>query len=190
MSFSKFMFQFTVDCSHCRFTAGNCPIPEVLQCFPQTRFIALGGATEASIWSNFHEFREDSPDLPLVPYGKALENQSIYVLDRHMRVCPPHVVGEIYIGGQGLAKEYLNDKEKTANSLLRVDLSAPNKQVSFRFLDVFSLFGRFGATAWRVDRFEPGFRTIVPWGDSTARGTRASTFRTERSGFWAGRTTK
>eukprot|EP00438_Fugacium_kawagutii_P008361 Skav228117 [mRNA] locus=scaffold1220:95676:104037:+ [translate_table: standard] len=89
------------------------------QRFPQLRFIALGGATEASIWSNFHEFSERSPvDVPLVPYGRALPNQSIYVLDERQRVCPKHVVGEIYIGGLGVAKEYFDDREKTQKSFV------------------------------------------------------------------------
>ncbi len=87
--------------------------------FPRMRFIALGGATEASIWSNFHEFTPASDrNLPLVLYGVPLPNQSMYVLDRRLRLCPAHVLGEIYIGGKGVAKEYFNDTDKTARALL------------------------------------------------------------------------
>ena len=45
---------------------------------PGTRFVALGGATEAAIWSNRHEVTEPMPpDARSVPYGTALPNQGI-----------------------------------------------------------------------------------------------------------------
>ncbi|CAJ1376522.1 unnamed protein product [Effrenium voratum] len=86
--------------------------------FPALQFLALGGATEASIWSNFHEFTEASPDLPLVLYGKPLTNQQMYVLDSQMRIRPAYVPGEIFIGGSGVAKEYFRDQQRTAKSFL------------------------------------------------------------------------
>lgn len=44
-----------------------------------------------------------------IPYGYPLTNQSIYILDSEQRICPPEVIGEIYIGGIGVAKGYIND---------------------------------------------------------------------------------
>ncbi|WP_167858537.1 non-ribosomal peptide synthetase [Methylobacterium nonmethylotrophicum] len=81
---------------------------------PGTRTISLGGATEASIWSIVHEIGALDPAWTSIPYGTALANQTMQVLDADLRPCPPWVRGEICIGGVGLARGYLNDPDKTA----------------------------------------------------------------------------
>lgn len=90
-------------------------LPERLaQHFPAARVTSLGGATEASIWSIYYPVEAVDPEWSSIPYGKALPNQSMWVLDSHFRPCPDHVRGRIYIGGIGLAKGYWNDADKTA----------------------------------------------------------------------------
>lgn len=76
--------------------------------------IALGGATECSIWSILYEVTSVSSSWKSIPYGFSMKNQSVYVLDNQLQLCPKHVTGEIYIGGMGLATCYLNDPIKTA----------------------------------------------------------------------------
>lgn len=73
------------------------------------KIISLGGATEASIWSIFHEYKGLKENLNSIPYGKPLSNQSFYILDKKFRDCPVWVSGDIYISGLGLAKEYYGD---------------------------------------------------------------------------------
>ncbi|MCY4045310.1 MAG: amino acid adenylation domain-containing protein, partial [Cellvibrionales bacterium] len=80
---------------------------------PNCRLISMGGATEASIWSNFHEVEEIPEDWTSIPYGKPLANQFFRVLDTKFRDSPAWVPGELYIGGAGLAQEYFGDPEKT-----------------------------------------------------------------------------
>lgn len=76
--------------------------------------VALGGATEASIWSNCFEIPEQIPEeWRSIPYGKPLANQRYYILDQNMENCPDWVSGDLYIAGTGVAQGYLNDKEKT-----------------------------------------------------------------------------
>lgn len=85
---------------------------------PNVRIACMGGATEASIWSNIHEYKELRPEWKSIPYGRALFNQEMYVMDENLNICPMGVKGEICIGGVGLAKGYLNDKEKTDASFV------------------------------------------------------------------------
>lgn len=85
---------------------------------PELQVVALGGATEAAIWSNFHIWHQRNPEWRSVPYGCPLSNQHFYVLDRHMRPCPIDVPGELYIGGAGLAEGYLNDKATTTERFI------------------------------------------------------------------------
>lgn len=85
---------------------------------PNTRIACMGGATEASIWSNIHEYKGLEPEWKSIPYGRALLNQEMYVLDENLNICPYGVTGQICISGFGLAEGYLNDSEKTAESFV------------------------------------------------------------------------
>jgi len=85
---------------------------------PNVRIACMGGATEASIWSNIHEYKALKPEWKSIPYGRALLNQEMYVLDENLNICPVGVTGEICIAGYGLAVGYLNDKEKTDKSFV------------------------------------------------------------------------
>ena len=73
---------------------------------PACRFIALGGATEASIWSNHFEVQEPLPGWRSIPYGVPLANQAYRVVDALGRDCPDWVTGELWIGGAGVARGY------------------------------------------------------------------------------------
>jgi len=44
-----------------------------------------------------------------IPYGKPLANQTYHVLKPDLSDCPEWVIGDLYIGGMGLAKGYLKD---------------------------------------------------------------------------------
>ncbi|MGW6928416.1 amino acid adenylation domain-containing protein [Lentzea sp. NPDC054927] len=85
---------------------------------PNIRLIGMGGATEASIWSNFYEIGAVDPSWPSIPYGTPLSNQSFEVLDAGLRRKPDWVPGELHIGGRGVALGYWHDPEKTARSFI------------------------------------------------------------------------
>ena len=90
--------------------------------FQNVEIVALGGATEGSIWSNHFEIPEVVPeDWKSIPYGKPLANQKYYVLDQNMEDCPDWVPGTLYIAGDGIAQGYLNDKEKTKEKFVVLD---------------------------------------------------------------------
>ncbi|TDV41022.1 non-ribosomal peptide synthetase [Actinophytocola oryzae] len=87
--------------------------------WPDAVVISMGGATEASIWSNYHRVDEVPPGTPSIPYGVPLRNQRFQVLDASMRPCPDWVPGELYIEGSGLARGYWRDPAKTAASFVQ-----------------------------------------------------------------------
>jgi aspartate racemase len=53
-----------------------------------------------------------------VPIGHAISNTSVYVLDRQGNPVPIGIAGELYIGGDGLAREYLNRPELTSQKFI------------------------------------------------------------------------
>lgn len=88
------------------------------KCKAQYQLIGLGGATEASIWSNYFIINQQNSNWHSVPYGYPLTNQSFSILDSQLLDCPDWVIGDIYIGGMGLALGYLGDIEKTKTSFI------------------------------------------------------------------------
>lgn len=82
--------------------------------WPTVRVIAMGGATEAAIWSNIFEVGRVEPSWRSIPYGRPLRDQSMRVLDHRFDVCAPWATGRIYIGGKGLARGYWRDPQRTA----------------------------------------------------------------------------
>jgi acyl-coenzyme A synthetase/AMP-(fatty) acid ligase/acyl carrier protein len=76
--------------------------------------VALGGATEAAIWSNFYEVDRVEAGWRSIPYGAPLPNQVFRVVDDLGRDCPDWVDGELWIGGSGLARGYRGDEVATA----------------------------------------------------------------------------
>lgn len=85
---------------------------------PGAEVVSLGGATEASIWSIFHPIGSLDASWESVPYGTPLENQNLRILDQGLKDRPDWVVGQIHIGGMGLAQGYFNDPEKTASAFI------------------------------------------------------------------------
>ncbi|WP_053926422.1 non-ribosomal peptide synthetase [Streptomyces chattanoogensis] len=91
------------------------PLPDrIRRLAPRLRFIALGGATEASIHSTLFEVTETQPDWTSIPYGVPMANQRTYILDEERRPVPIGVPGELYLAGIGLAREYLGEPERTS----------------------------------------------------------------------------
>ncbi|KER83336.1 hypothetical protein GW16_14875 [Xanthomonas arboricola pv. celebensis] len=85
--------------------------------FPNVRFIALGGATEATIWSNHFEVHQVSRDWRSIPYGRPIQNARYYVLDAHLQPVPVGVIGNLYIAGPCLAEGY-TDPQLTAERFI------------------------------------------------------------------------
>ncbi|HEY9401293.1 MAG TPA: amino acid adenylation domain-containing protein [Pyrinomonadaceae bacterium] len=79
---------------------------------------SLGGATEASIWSITFPIGEVDPVWKSIPYGRPMLNQKFHVLDSFQQPTPVGVVGELYIGGIGVALGYHNRQELTAQKFI------------------------------------------------------------------------
>ena len=78
------------------------------------------GPTECTGWSSLAIYSNDTHHQDINPssIGKALDNTQLYVLDERQEVVPVGVAGELYIGGAGLARGYLNQDELTAERFI------------------------------------------------------------------------
>jgi len=86
--------------------------------FKQAEIVSLGGATEATIWSNYYRIREVEPDWQSIPYGKPIQNAKYYILGQYLEPCPEGVEGDLYIGGECLAAGYANNPELTSERFI------------------------------------------------------------------------
>jgi amino acid adenylation domain-containing protein len=90
----------------------------IREAFPQARVVSLGGATEATVWSNYYPIEVVEPHWTSIPYGKPIDNARYYILDPHLHPCPIGVPGDLYIGGECLSDGYANDAILTASKYI------------------------------------------------------------------------
>ncbi|MGM1062354.1 amino acid adenylation domain-containing protein [Saccharothrix sp. Mg75] len=88
---------------------------ELRRVFRGAEVVSLGGATEATVWSNFHRVDRVDPEWRSIPYGRPIDNARYYVLDERLRPCPVDVEGDLYIAGECLAVGYLGMPSLTAS---------------------------------------------------------------------------
>lgn len=86
--------------------------------FPNAKVISLGGATEGTVWSNYYPIGKVGSGWHSIPYGKPITNNTFYVLNEEQQPAPYGDIGELYIGGVGVARGYANDPGKTGYAFL------------------------------------------------------------------------
>jgi amino acid adenylation domain-containing protein len=78
------------------------------------------GLTETTITNTIHEPSSRSNGLQSlsVPIGRPIANTQVYLLDSNLNPVPLGIPGELYVGGDGLARGYLNQSERTAERFI------------------------------------------------------------------------
>jgi hypothetical protein len=72
------------------------------------------GPTETTVNATAHRCNDLPEDEAIVPIGRPVENTTVYILDEYLQPLPPGVVGELFIGGPGVARGYLSQPELTS----------------------------------------------------------------------------
>lgn len=73
------------------------------------------GPTETTVWSTIKELNSSEKPITI---GRPINNTSVYILDKFMKPLAVGIAGELYIGGDGVAKGYLNRPELTAEKFV------------------------------------------------------------------------
>lgn len=73
------------------------------------RIFNMYGPTETTIWSTLKNVTNSTK----ISVGKPIINTTCYILDKHKKLLPPLIPGELYIGGAGVSCGYLNRKDLT-----------------------------------------------------------------------------
>ncbi len=81
--------------------------------YPNVNLHHVYGPTENTTFSTYYEIKNVEDDQRTIPVGTPIANSTTYILDINSELVPIGVSGEICLGGDGLAKGYLNQKELT-----------------------------------------------------------------------------
>jgi thioesterase domain-containing protein/acyl carrier protein len=76
------------------------------------------GPTENTTFSTAYRIEKEFEDK--IPIGKPIGNSTAYILDQYNHLQPPGVPGELYVGGDGVSRGYLNNPEMTTQKFLPV----------------------------------------------------------------------
>ena len=79
------------------------------------------GPTENTTFSTTYEI--DNIDGREIPIGKPINNSEVYILDHWKHLQPIGAIGEIYVGGEGLAEGYANNAAMTADKFVTADIA-------------------------------------------------------------------
>ncbi|AJY40187.1 hybrid non-ribosomal peptide synthetase/type I polyketide synthase [Burkholderia humptydooensis] len=94
-------------------------LPDALrELAPGARFLSLGGATEAGIWSVSFPVATVAPDWTRIPYGMPLRGQRCDIVDSFGLSCPDGVAGELTIAGASLSDGYWQRDDLTAQAFV------------------------------------------------------------------------
>ena len=106
------------------------------------KILNLYGPTETTIWSSYFECKKGDILFPITPIGKPIYNTQFYVLDKHLKLVPIGMIGELYIGGDGLAAGYFKQLELTQEKFIPNPFSTKTSRQLYRTGDFVS---------WRAD---------------------------------------
>ncbi len=91
------------------------------------RIINEYGPTETTVGSTYHEFDPTLDQLDYVSIGQPIANTSVRVLDEQGRPVGPGGIGELFIGGAGVARAYLYKPELTADRFVNDPFESDNR---------------------------------------------------------------
>ena len=90
--------------------------------------------TEGTTFTTWYQIKEISQDASIIPIGRPISNTQVYLLDSDLEPVPIGVIGELYIGGEGLAVGYFNRPELTQQQFITNPFRQHNDKDEFRFL--------------------------------------------------------
>ncbi|TPG75974.1 amino acid adenylation domain-containing protein [Brevibacillus laterosporus] len=103
-----------------------CPATIAVRWGKGRRFMNSYGPTEATVCSSSGEYVEtdksEAIDKPVPPdIGRPTSNCKIFILDENQQPVPVGVIGEVYIGGAGIARGYLNREDLTREKFVYIE---------------------------------------------------------------------
>lgn len=81
--------------------------------YKECQLINMYGITETTVHVTYQKITSKDIDNGISTIGAPIPTLSCYVIDKHLKLLPQGVPGELYVGGEGVAKGYLNRTDLT-----------------------------------------------------------------------------
>jgi len=93
-------------------------VEKVMAYLPDCQLINGYGPTENTTFTCCYQVQQKSEQQISVPIGRPISNTQVYILDANLQPVPIGIPGELHIGGDGLARDYLNRPELTKEKFI------------------------------------------------------------------------
>ncbi len=137
------LFEFIVKCDDltslvCISLGGECVLQHQLEMWRDKvkHFVICYGPTETTVWCTALEFNSSVEHRSSNIIGFPIPNITYYVLDTHLQPVPVGMVGELYIGGEGVGRGYLNHPDLTRKSFIKNPFSSNHRSRIYRTGDM------------------------------------------------------
>lgn len=97
-------------------------VHKALRMFPDKHFINGYGPTESTTFACTHRITNNFSDRARIPIGKPLANTTAWILNDSFDICPVGAVGDLWLGGDGLAKGYATSQSESDRSFHNVKM--------------------------------------------------------------------
>lgn len=101
------------------FMVGGEPFPkdllDRLKSISKAKIYNVYGPTETTVWSSVKDLTNENK----INIGRPIANTKMYIFDSNMNLCPIGIMGDLYIGGDGLAKGYFEREELNKDRFIK-----------------------------------------------------------------------
>lgn len=111
-------------------------VREVMAQGPPQRLVHVYGPTESTTFSTWNLVESVPEAAVTIPIGRPISNTTAYIVDKYFNPVPVGVPGELYVGGDGLAREYLNRLELSRERFVPNPFSAGRQDRLYKTGDV------------------------------------------------------
>lgn len=108
-------------------------LAQQLQPLVEGDILNMYGPTETTVWSSTYAL---APQEECISIGRPIANTSFYIVDQNLLPVPAGVVGELMIGGAGVARGYLDRPELTSQRFIPNPFASANNQRLYRTGDL------------------------------------------------------
>jgi len=130
---------------------------KALRFLGKDRILHVYGPTETTVYATYFPINEIQNRQITIPIGAPIANTTIFIMDSRLRLVPLGISGEIYIGGPGVCRGYLNQPELTAEKFDQDFQDDQDKKTKQKF------FG--GSRGAIFQKSPPGRRRLYRTGD-------------------------
>jgi fengycin family lipopeptide synthetase D len=86
--------------------------------YPDVKLVNMFGITETTVHVTYKEIGDEEIEGNISNVGKPIPTLSVYLFDEYMKPVPRGITGELYVGGEGVARGYLNNAELTGKKFI------------------------------------------------------------------------